>query len=636
MTRDHRRLAAIVSLDVAGYSRLMGKDEGGTLAAFKAHRRELIDPKITEHDGRIVKTTGDGLLLEFASVVDAVRCAVEIQRGMAERTAGIAEDKRLDFRIGINVGDIIIDGDDIFGDGVNVAARVESLAEPGGICVSRVVRDQVLDKLDFTFEDLGPQQVKNIVRPVEVYRVDLGGKPSQVPGVPRATWRGVARAPSWRWLAGGVLVIGVVGAAAWLLPRHVAPATATSSPPGSLAVLSFTAPTASTEDEQLAQRFTVDLTSALQRSMPWTSVVSHRLASTYKGKAIDARQVGHALNVRYLVEGEVRGAGQRTVVKARLIETSKATEAWSDEVAAEAPGDTQDRLALMVGRLTNPIKAAVIDSEERRVLARPVSELNAAELTFRADAVALRDPYSPTAWADARKLYDMALRLDPNETGALMGQALALSAALHFDLDPRADRDRLIAEYDALTVRLVTTAGREPQAWDLRADALAWQWRWEAVLEAHAKSQALDPTRLRTAIHRVEILYRMGRPTEALALADQLRALRPQDFESNYLMLNARCEAMLALGRYADAIAACEKQLALGDSRSAQMYLVAAYALQGDAERARTQKAILLSRKPDFSIARHKALRISDRPAYLEQVEAHLYAGLRKAGIPER
>src|SRR5512144_1495640 len=173
MARDHRRLAAIVSLDVVEYSRLMSVDDSGTLAALKVPRRELIDPKIAEHDGRIVKTTGDGLLLEFSSVVDAVRCAVEVQRGMAERNADVAPDKRLDFRIGINVGDIIIDGDDIFGDGVNVATRLEALADPGGICVSRNVRDQVLDKLSFAFEDLGAQEVKNIARPVDVYRVSL-------------------------------------------------------------------------------------------------------------------------------------------------------------------------------------------------------------------------------------------------------------------------------------------------------------------------------------------------------------------------------------------------------------------------------------------------------------------------------
>src|SRR5437660_9248833 len=162
MTRDQRRLAAIVSADVAGYSRLMGRDDSGTLAGLKAHRRELIDPKIAEYGGRIVKTTGDGLLLEFPSVVDAVRCAVDIQRGMAERNASVPVDYRIEFRIGINVGDIIIDGDDIFGDGVNVAARLQTLADPGDICVSKVVRDQVLDKLNFTIEDLGRKQVKNI------------------------------------------------------------------------------------------------------------------------------------------------------------------------------------------------------------------------------------------------------------------------------------------------------------------------------------------------------------------------------------------------------------------------------------------------------------------------------------------
>ena len=169
MARDHRRLAAIVSLDVVGYSRLMGVDDSGTLAALKAHRRELIDPKIAEHDGRIVKTTGDGLLLEFSSVVDAVRCAVEVQRGMAERNADVAPDKRLDFRIGINVGDIIIDGDDIFGDGVNVAARLEALAEPGGICISGKVYDEVAQTVDCHFENRGPRRVKNIALPVRVY-----------------------------------------------------------------------------------------------------------------------------------------------------------------------------------------------------------------------------------------------------------------------------------------------------------------------------------------------------------------------------------------------------------------------------------------------------------------------------------
>ena len=171
--RVERRLAAILAADVAGYSRLMGIDEEGTLAALKGHRRVVIDPKITEHRGRIVKTTGDGVLVEFASVVDAVRCAVDIQRLMAERNAAVPQERRIEFRIGLNVGDIIIDNKDIYGDGVNIAARLEALAAPGGICVSRVVRDQVRDKLDFSFEDMGEQQVKNISRPVRTHRILL-------------------------------------------------------------------------------------------------------------------------------------------------------------------------------------------------------------------------------------------------------------------------------------------------------------------------------------------------------------------------------------------------------------------------------------------------------------------------------
>src|SRR5215468_8350833 len=196
----------------------MGVDESGTLMALKAHRRDLIDPKIAEHDGRIVKTTGDGLLLEFSSVVDAVRCAVDVQRGMAERNADIGADKRLDFRIGINVGDIIIDGDDIFGDGVNVAARLQGLADPGGICVSRVVREQVLDKLSFVFENLGAQKVKNIARPVEVYRVNLGSATLPTPSEGRPRWQRMTRGPRRR-IAASVLALGVAGIAMWALPQ---------------------------------------------------------------------------------------------------------------------------------------------------------------------------------------------------------------------------------------------------------------------------------------------------------------------------------------------------------------------------------------------------------------------------------
>ena len=363
-----------------------GRDESGTLAALKAHRRELIDPKIAEYDGRIVKTTGDGLLLEFPSVVDAVRCAVDVQRGMAERNQGIAPDRRLDFRIGINVGDIIIDGDDIFGDGVNVAARLEALADPGGICVSRVVRDQVLDKLSFTFEDLGAQQVKNIARPVDVYRVELGNVAPQAQGPGRKRWRRLARTPRWRWPAAGVLALGIAAIGFWGLPQFFHPAPAPSPPAGSFAVLPFTPLRRQAADGQLADALTADLTSTLQRGMQWAPMVSPSLALTYKGKPVDARALGRELNIRYLVEGEVRAAGDEVVVRARLTDTGKATEVWSGDVGLEQARMPKDRGEL-VTRLAVQVKNALIGAEHRRVLAQPLAHASAADLELRADAL---------------------------------------------------------------------------------------------------------------------------------------------------------------------------------------------------------------------------------------------------------
>ena len=333
MTRDQRRLAAIVSADVVGYSLLMGRDDSATLAGLKAHRRELIDPKIAEYGGRIVKTTGDGLLLEFPSVVDAVRCAVDVQRGMAERNAGVPPEQRIDFRIGINVGDIIIDGDDIFGDGVNVAARLQTLAEPGGICVSRVVRDQVLDKLSFAFEDLGragSQEHRPAGRGIPG---GPGERAAANAKLGRRRWQRLMRAPGWRWLVAGVVALSVAGGAVWLLPQLWKTAAPAPGPPRfSVAILPFAAATASPADEQFAEALTNDLTMAVGRG--FGPVVSHSVAVTYKGKAIDARAVGRELNVRYLVQGEVaprRRAdhGHRAAHRYRAMQHSCGVTAWT-------------------------------------------------------------------------------------------------------------------------------------------------------------------------------------------------------------------------------------------------------------------------------------------------------------------
>ena len=261
-----RRLAAILAADVAGYSRLMGADEEGTLERLKALRRELLDPKIAEHHGRIVKTTGDGLLVEFASVVDAVRCAVEVQQAMAERNAGVAADSRIELRIGINLGDVIVEGDDIYGDGVNIAARLEALADPGGVFVSNTVHDHVRDRLPFVFEDLGEQQVKNIARPVRVYRVRDRG------------------------------------AAAESADASVSqPALPLPDKP-SIAVLPFANMSGDPEQEYFADGMVEEIITALSR-IRWLFVIARNSSFTYKGQAVDVKQVGRELGVRYVLEG---------------------------------------------------------------------------------------------------------------------------------------------------------------------------------------------------------------------------------------------------------------------------------------------------------------------------------------------
>src|SRR6516225_3106661 len=288
--RVERRLAAILAADVAGYSRLMGADEEGTLAALHAVRRELSDPKIAEHRGRIVKTTGDGLLVEFASVVDAVRCAVEVQLEMIARNASAPAGRRIEFRMGVNVGDIIIEDGDIFGDGVNIAARLEGLAKPGGICLSAAAHEQVRDRLDLAYDDLGEQQVKNITRPVRTYAVALGAS---------------SRA---------ALPVGVP------LPLPDKP---------SLAVLPFQNMTGDAEQEYFVDGMVEEITTAISR-LPWLFVIARNSSFTYKGKAIDVKQVARELGVRYGLGGSARTAGNRARITGQLIDTSPGGHNWAE------------------------------------------------------------------------------------------------------------------------------------------------------------------------------------------------------------------------------------------------------------------------------------------------------------------
>src|ERR1700751_2446091 len=341
--RVDRRLAAIFAADIAGYSRLMGADEEGTLRQLKAHRKELVDPKITEHRGRIVKTTGDGMLVEFVSVVDAVRCAVDIQRGMAERNAGVPSNERIEFRIGINVGDIILDGDDIFGDGVNMAARREALADPGGIMVSGVVHDQVRDKLSFGFEDLGEQAVKNIMRPVGVHRVQLA---DQVAPVKSATAAG---------------------------------RTASDRP--ALAVLPFANMSGDAEQEYFADGITEDIITALSK-LRWFFVVARNSSFTYKGKAVDVKRIARELGVRYVREGSVRKSGNRVRITAQLIDAATSNHIWAERYDGELNDifDLQDQVTTrVVGAIAPKLEQVEIERAKRK----PTESLDAYDHYLR-------------------------------------------------------------------------------------------------------------------------------------------------------------------------------------------------------------------------------------------------------------
>jgi len=338
--RVERRLAAILAADVAGYSRLMGADESGTLQGLKAIRAELIDPKIAAHNGRLVKTTGDGFLVEFGSVVAALRCATELQAGMAERYADIGADRCIEFRIGINVGDVVVEDGDIFGDGVNIAARLEGLAEPGGICVSALVQRDAAGKLDLTFEDLGEQTLKNIARPLRVYRV--------------------------------------------VTQRHAEAATGPTSLPDkpSIAVLPFANMSGDPEQEYFADGMVEEIITALSR-IRWLFVIARNSTFTYKDRTVGVKEVGRELGVRYVLEGSVRKAGTRVRITGQLIDALTGTHLWADcfDGSLEDVFDLQDQVAVSVAGI---IESTVQAAEMRCSAARPSSDLTAFDLYLRA------------------------------------------------------------------------------------------------------------------------------------------------------------------------------------------------------------------------------------------------------------
>jgi TolB-like protein/class 3 adenylate cyclase len=476
--RVERRLAAILAADVAGYSRLMGEDEEGTLAALRTIRRELIDPKIEEHRGRIVKTTGDGLLVEFASVVDAVRCAVVVQREMAGRNAAVPETRRIELRIGINVGDIIIEDEDIFSDGVNLAARLEALADPGGICVSRVVRDQVRDKLDFAFEDLGEQQVKNIARPVRVYRIPIAGNaPLKTP-----------------------------------LPLPDKP---------SIAVLPFANMSGDPEQEYFADGMVEEIITALSR-IRWLFVIARNSSFTYKGQTVDVKQVGRELGVRYVLEGSVRKGGNRVRITGQLIDAETGTHLWADRFDGSLDDvfELQDKVASSVAGVIEPALQA---AETARSYSRPTNDLTAYDLYLRAYAMVV----SAGTITEALHLMEQAIARDPH-----YGPALAWAAICCFRLvidgrsdDPAADRLKSID----LARRALAVAADDPGTLADAALVLAYFGEDIGAMTALVdRALTLNPSFARGWLRSGTLKLFAGEPEHAIERAEAALRLSPR------------------------------------------------------------------------------------------------------------
>jgi TolB-like protein/class 3 adenylate cyclase len=589
--RVERRLAAILAADVAGYSRLMGADEEGTLAALKAIRREIGDPKIAEHRGRIVKTTGDGLLVEFGSVVDAVRCAVDVQREMAERNAGVPPTNRIEFRIGINLGDIIIDGCDIFGDGVNIAARLEALAEPGGICVSRVVRDQVRDKLAFAFDDMGEQQVKNIARPVRAHRIRIDATAAMLSAAPPET----------------------------------APPALPDKP--SLAVLPFQNMSGDPEQEYFADGIVEEITTAIAR-LPWLFVIARNSSFTYKGKAIDVKQVAQELGVRYVLEGSVRKAGNRVRITGQLIDTTTGAHIWAERFdgALDDIFELQDQVASSVAGAMEP---KLRQSEIERASRKPTANLTAYDLYLRALAQSYR--LTEDGVAEAVVLARQALVIDPSyaPAAALVGWCRVLQRVRGWG----ALSDEDIAEA-CLLARQALEAERDDAETIRQAAFTLFCLAGEAAMAAAALDRALarNPNAAQAWSARGIMHAVRNEPEAAIEAIERARRLSPLNRHAFGYAANIAV-AHLVARRFEQAIEWADR--ALHDQPrlvTAIRIKLVAKARLGRLDEARADLGRALVLDPGLTIAKYRALLA---PAAVPEFLECFVAGLRLAGLPE-
>jgi adenylate cyclase len=581
-----RKLAAILAADIAGYSRLMGADEAGTLARLKAYRRELIDPKNKQYRGRVVKTTGDGILIEFPSIVDALSYSLEVQQGMRERNADIPPEKRLEFRMGINLGDVIVEGRDLYGDGVNIAARLEGLAEPGGISISRTVLNHARGKIAFEFEDLGEQALKNIAEPVHVYRLLLNSSRGEV-------------------------------------------ATRSSDPPlalpdkPSIAVLPFQNISDDPAQEYFADGMVEEITTALSR-FKWLFVIARNSSFTFKSKAVDVKDVGRRLGVRYVLEGSVRKASGKVRIAGQLIDAVTGAHIWADRFERDLTDvfALQDEVTVAV---VSAIQPKLLQTEIAIATRRRPENLTAYDFYLRA----MQQFYVTTreGVAEATRLAHRALELDPRFglVAALAGQCHSQNVLWAYAVDPQFERNE--------AVRLLRLAmsidDSDPEILALACATSAFMvGDSESEIEMADRAVALNPNSYLAWTNRGWVYRVAGVLEEAIRSFERAIRMSPID-PMLYQTLSGIGYACIELGRFDEAIVAGKKAQRQNPSYSvAYRCLASAFAHLGRNEEAREAAARLLELDPAFTISAFIA-RGGQSKATL------LIEGLRKAGLPE-
>jgi adenylate cyclase len=644
-----RRLAAILAADVAGYSRLMGADEEGTHERLKAHFGELVNPKIAEHRGRIVKNTGDGLLAEFPSVVDAVRCAAEVQRAMADRNAETVEDKRITFRVGINLGDVIAEPDDIYGDGVNVAARLEALAEPGGICISRVVRDQIRDKLPYPFEDKGEQSVKNIARSVRVFAL----RPEAVAELPATSVSTLAprrpRIAPVTMVTAAVMALVISAVAWWVWPvtrsvqsppsafgsaeEGAPPASSALRPPVaprlSIVVLPFTNLGNDPEQQYFADGITEDLTTDLSR-ISHMLVISRNTAFTYRTKPASTKEIGRQLGVRYVLEGSVQRSGNQVRVNAQLINAETDAHLWAERFDR----DTSDIFALqneITGRIANTLSLVMINA----ATARPTNNPDALDYIFRGRAASAKPP-APEKYEEAIAQFESALKLDPQSVegktllaGTLAARVLdGMTRSGAVDMKRAEDLVGQVLAASPLSSGAHWAKGQLLRAQNRYDEAIP---EYETVLSSNRNSAG--------ALHALaQCKMLTGSIEETIPLEEQAIRLSPRDpLIGNLYDWMGRVH--LLQSRTDEAIVWFERARSANPRHAnAHVFLAAAYGLKGETERGAAELAEARRLRGEGSYSNIARLRTGGYwgvPKIRALYEATFFVGLRKAGVPE-